>query len=64
MPHTLLTWKSVPTWAASPSTTCAVPTQPPEQAFTLPPGQSPLTFRAVEFNPNGALTVLWRSAYW
>lgn len=36
----------------------------PEQAFTLPPGDSLLTFRAAEFNPNGALTVLWRSAYW
>lgn len=36
----------------------------PEQAFTLPPGQSLLTFRAAEFNPFGALTVLWRSAWW
>jgi hypothetical protein len=36
----------------------------PEQAFTLPPGESLLTFRAAEFNPNGALTLLWRSAYW
>lgn len=36
----------------------------PEQAFTLPPGQSQLTFRAAEFNPFGALTVLWRSAWW
>lgn len=36
----------------------------PEQAFTLPPGASLLSFRAAEFNPSGALTVLWRSAWW
>ncbi len=36
----------------------------PEQAFTLPPGPSLLTFRAEEFNDAGALTVLWRSAWW
>ncbi|MFF4607977.1 phage tail protein, partial [Streptomyces sp. NPDC001339] len=36
----------------------------PEQAFILPPGPSQLTFRAEEFNTSGALTVLWRSAWW
>ncbi|MEO3851760.1 phage tail protein [Streptomyces sp. B8F3] len=36
----------------------------PEQALTLPPGPSVITFRAAEFNPFGALAVLWRSAYW
>lgn len=36
----------------------------PGQAFSLPPGPSVITFRAAEFNPFGALTVLWRSAYW
>ncbi|MDG4857364.1 phage tail family protein [Streptomyces sp. T-3] len=42
----------------------ATPRSDPEQSFTLPPGQSLLTFRAAEFNPAGALTVLWRSAWW
>ncbi|WP_405408895.1 phage distal tail protein [Streptomyces decoyicus] len=36
----------------------------PEQAFTLPPAASLLSFRAEEFNDAGALTVLWRSAWW
>ncbi|MFI9051114.1 hypothetical protein [Streptomyces sp. NPDC053427] len=42
----------------------ATPRVDPEQSFTLPPGQSLLTFRAAEFNPPGALTVLWCSAWW
>lgn len=42
----------------------ATPRSTPEQAFTLPPGPSLITFRAAEFNPAGALTVLWRSAWW
>ncbi|MHB6907122.1 phage distal tail protein [Streptomyces sp. DB-54] len=36
----------------------------PERAFTLPPGETLLTFRAEEFTDTGALTVLWRSAWW
>jgi tail protein len=36
----------------------------PEQAFTLPPGPSLLTFRAEEFNAAAALTATWRSAWW
>ncbi|MYT30463.1 MULTISPECIES: phage tail domain-containing protein [unclassified Streptomyces] len=36
----------------------------PERAFTLSPGTSLLAFRAHEFTRTGALTVLWRSAWW
>lgn len=42
----------------------ATPRSTPEQAFTLPPGTSLLTFRAAEFNDRAALTVIWRSAWW
>lgn len=49
---------------ASPRLYTATARSTPEQAFTLPSGPSLLTFRAEEFNDAGALTVLWRSAWW
>ncbi|MFH9250877.1 phage distal tail protein [Streptomyces lydicus] len=49
---------------ASPRLYTATARSTPEQAFALPSGPSLLTFRAEEFNDAGALTVLWRSAWW